>query len=375
MTASSAAASTVVRGGVQRVQQFLQREKSRFRSMILVVSTPMEQPIAARTGLTRAIQHTQYLLQQKLGYSAILAHCSPSAFPTSQDVDNVMQLSQRMGADVIAAVGSGNAMDVAKAAAFGNSLVDELLLIPLTYGASIAAVSSHALLFDETENALLPQPRMETSAEQQPNPSKTIISLTDSTIFDTTGQSEYTLLALLSIVLDWMYQHGSSEEGETSYPKILGITEEILACLTPMADDPEDDRSPHDRRLDLCQLIGHRYLPFGGNPEEPRCIPLALAASLIPNSFPQYSMTTVLASFVPAYCEILLADPDQQENFPEFLAMLQRVPVAKAPKIITNEPYGSLLSHIHSNQALWNCYDTDKDDAIYRSLLRHHVLC
>jgi Iron-containing alcohol dehydrogenase len=373
MAASSAVASAVVRGGVQQMQQFLQKEKSRFRSMILVVSAPIEEPSAeSRSVLSHSIRHTQYLLQQKLGYSAIIANCSSSAFPTFQDVENVTQLAQRMGADVIAAVGSGNAIDVAKAAALGNTLVDKLLLIPLTYGASIAALSSHALLYDETENAVLPQPQIEASTEQQPNSSRTVLLLNDRTLFDTTSYLDCTLLALLSLLLDWMYQHGTSEEGASSYPKILSIAEEILACLTPTARDLEDDRSLHDRRVDLCQLIGHRYLSFGGHPSEPRCIPLALATSLIPHSFSQYSLMTVLASFVPAYCEILQADMEQID--PEITALLQRIPVAKAPKIITNEPYGSLLSHIHANQALWNCYDTEKDDTVYRSLLRHHML-
>jgi hypothetical protein len=364
-------AATIVHGGVPQMQKFLQKERSRFRSMILIVSQPTveDRTSPQQTLLLRhAIQHTTYLLQQKLGFQAIVAHCSPNAFPTAQDIDNVMNLSQRVGAPVVGAVGTGNAMDVAKVAFSSHGLFDELLLIPLTYGASIAATSSHALLYDAQENTLFPHPSMdETSREDTARPT-TIISLNDSTMFDTRTNKDSTLFALLAIVLDRMFQNGTTE-CMSSYNEMIGIAEQILSCLEPAIDDKQEQEVVSN----LCHSVG-RSLSYGFHSQNPRSIPLALAVSLIPasNTFAQYSITTVLGSFVPAYIDLFRLQ--REDHHPDLIRVLERIPASMAPKIITNEPYDTLLSHIHSNQVQWNSCDYDGDDDVYRTLLKNHLL-
>lgn len=370
----------IVRGGLHQLVSYLKKDKSRFRSMVLVVSEPSpDDPNAARQALlTKTVDHVKYFLRQQLGYSAVVAKCSTGPFPTFYDVNNVVLLAQRTGANCVAALGTGNAMDLAKAArnANHNFWLDDMLFIPLTYGASIAALSTHSLMDDVPKQvALIPEPEIESMEEPRSRP-MTVFALTDRTLFDVMSRADHAMLALLTMVLDCVLQW--KRDHDLTYPKLLAITEEILYCLDPQpfrAEESVDQRSIHERRLDLCHLVGRNYLSFGWHPAQPRCMSMALAAALMPvsPSFSQYSLTTVLASFAPAYCEILLSDASERASHPELLALLERMPLSAAPKIITNEPFDSLMSHIHGNQAIWNSHDAEKDDAFYRSLLKHHL--
>jgi hypothetical protein len=396
---------TMLRGGLKQMQHFLEQEGSRFRSspILLLVSQPMmvdtdteNNMSGTTTALTQqqqkihahAIHQTKFLLQQKMEYQTVLAHCSPHAFPTQKDVDSVMTLSQRVGAYIVAAVGTGNAMDVAKAAYANNDLLDELILIPTTYGASMAASSSHSLLYDSEEQAIVPQPSTEASVLITNRP-KTIVALDDMAMFDAVTNKNSTLFGLLAIVLDQIYQSNNCEAIRTntsSANEYMQTIEQILSCIKGNANDTTSGTGsmehvpPQDEKIisHLCHTIG-ASISYGfhhvGDNIVPRSIPLALATSFIPlsNTFSQYSITTVMASFVPAYCDLLLQQRNQQMT-PHFVRLIEQIPTSLAPQIITNESYSTLLSHIHSNQVLWNCHDDDLDDEVCRILLHNHLL-
>jgi hypothetical protein len=335
--------------GLKAFGQFLESERSRLAAApIVLVTSQADSSEKGRTSkqVDDAVRHTSFLLQQKMGFRAVLSH--PAAgyvFPTGSDVNKVAELAARVGASTIAAIGSGSAMDLAKAVCQASKL-DELVLVPATFGASLAAASSHSLLLDPIEEALLVHPEQQTTAT--PRHATTIVTL-EQKLFHSASMEE-SLYAAIAIALDHVYQ-GTQHEG------IESLLEQAIQCLE------NKECAQHNTVVDIMYKAGESI--SYGLANENRSIPLALAASLIPNSFQQYSITTFLASLVPAYCQEL----ERRGEIPELLG---RIPVLSAPNTVTNDSYQTLLSHIRSNQALWNCRDCADDD--FRSILSNHLL-
>lgn len=340
MTHSSA--GTTVRG-LKALGQFMQSERSRFAAAPIVLIASQAAKDRSIQQIDDAVRRTNFLLQQELGFRTLLFH-SVNVFPTVNDVQVAKELVGRVGASTIAAAGSGSAMDLAKAVCQACDL-DELVLVPATYGASLAAASPHSLVLDPIEEALLAHP-----VQHQPTPRRisTLVTLTRD-LFRTESREE-SLFTAISIALDHVYR-GTADD------KIEALLERAIQCLE-LGTGAE-----HDDIAEIMSTAGNS-ISFGLG-DANRSIPLALVASLIPTSFPQYSATTFMASIVPALCQTL-----ERQN--KSLELIQRIPVLSAPTIVTNDSSQTLLSQIHSSQALWNCLDATDDD--FRTVLSNHLL-
>merc|ERR1712045_244214 len=83
-----------------------------------------------------------------------------SVYPTWENVESALTLMHRIGATHIIGVGSGAALDLAKACYFSNrrdaNEDSELILVPGTLPATLASVSQEILLLSTEEESLLP---------------------------------------------------------------------------------------------------------------------------------------------------------------------------------------------------------------------------
>ena len=456
------AATTLIRGGMNQLQQFFQTESARFASSPTLLLVNHFPPTLDKNSITtsqqmriqvNAIQHVQYLLQQKLGYQTFIATCgntsststtAASYYPTAVDIDNAIKLSQRIGAYNIVAVGTGNVIDVGKALYNRqDSLFDELVLIPTTYGASMVSASSHSLLYDTSEDTLVPEPQSPNKAYQQqdysnrsvhtgvsqPRP-RAILSIEDvdfdvtTSMFDTVTNRHITLLALLSIILDNIYQdiavplHTTYSPTTPSSPvsviipnEYIRIVDTIMSCLesyspasrrTSSTASLNMTQEQHEQLINLCSAVGSYIsygLPVSGEEQEhvqPRSIPIAMVASLASKSsnitFSQYTAPTIMASFVLSYCELIIekiksknqyTNTECTNNEKKLIQHLETIIQKQRdhnggyeiPKIITTDSVMSLISTIQSNQMTWNCYSKSyMDDIDYHALFRHHLL-
>ena len=488
---TSAASTTLIRGGMKQLQQFFQNERERFTASPILLLVNQYPPNTSNSISTsqqmkvqiNAIQQVQYILQQKLGYQTFVATCgktnlatsaslsssssssvsaTSSYYPTQVDVDNALKLSQKLGAYNIVAVGTGNVMDVGKAMYQTHDLFDELLCIPTTYGASMVSTSSHALLYDSHEDTLIPQPTSSSlSLASQPTLSTqssnnmhnmnhaahprptSIFSIDDiefdltTSIFDTITNRHITLLALLSIILDNIYQditipspniihHHDDNEKKQFRPhhppptfsviipnEYIRIVDSIMSCLdrnsialqslsTTTSPSLAMIQEQHQQMLNLCYEVGSYIsygLPVTGVEQEliqPRSIPIAMVASLSSKAsniaFSQYTAPTIMASFALSYCELIIdklknknlyTNTESTSNEKKLIRHLETLLRKEhestgygVPKIITTESVMSLLSTIQTNQMIWNCYSKSHLDGTvdYPKLFRHHLL-
>jgi hypothetical protein len=484
-SSSSAAAITLIRGGMKHLQRFFQSEREKFMSspiLLLVQHFPADRDANSITTSLReriqmnAIQQVQYVLQQKLGYQTFVATCgnatSPNSnsntamyYPTIIDIKNAMNLSHTIGAYNIVAVGTGNVMDVGKAMYQTNDLLDELVLIPTTYMASMVSTSSHALIYDPQEDTLLPKPSLTSeSLSHSSSPVSNFLSSSPSshrphsmlsiddldydittTLFDTVTNRHMTLWALLSILLDNIYQdipiplrhnidvppsqrarytkYDDHADMTTRFPpppsspmssltipnEYLRMIDTIISCMDynlPPTTSSSSTESPfsqeyHLKMLNLCYEVGNCIsygLPVTRDEEEqiqPRSIPIAMVASLSSKtaniSFSQYDAPTIMASFVPSYCDILLEKIQTHNRYTgsestgnekrlirqlETILQKERDGIYRIPKIISTESLMSLISTIQANQMIWNCHAKSYYDGSIDlpTLFRRHLL-
>ena len=200
----------------------------------------------------KACQHVQFLLAQQLGLRTVPSH-SNYAFPTPSEVQQQVDLMSRVGASTVIAVGSGVAMDLAKAV----PSAEHRILIPATHGALLAASTSHALILED--DSLIPSLRI----PDQP----TVVHLEEKL---TLSQPD-ALLAALALA------QSSPDNQQTS------------SDVHAMIENPDHDS--------VCQFLGTVASKVGyGLDEGERNGALAVAVALLPKIFPDRHLLSVLAS-------------------------------------------------------------------------------
>jgi len=341
-------------------------------------------------------QHVNFLFSRQLGLRVAVSRTSTySAFPTNTDVRQVIDMAKRIGASTLVAMGSGTAMDLAKATIVETSassivgsqrksrpqnMFEQVILIPATCGAIIAAASPIALLFDTAEDAIVPSRAISRANTDIP----TTIAVFDGRTADYIQGRDEAILACISLILDHLLQMGYpnlTEGPQTTEADGLSTLETLLTILTT----DESDRASFDDE-DLCSsllLSSDRFMSFGteseGLPRE-RSAPLALAASLLPRAFPETDMISLMASLTPSLLRILTEKAREVPKSPddsvkhkiESLLQLHDSRLQNlSPRIMTTESVDVLHRHMRANQSLWNCWDSS--DEYLMSLLRDRV--
>jgi len=342
-----------------------------------------------------ACRHVRFAVSQQLGLRTVGCHSPPSAFGffTPSDVASARDLAARTGAgsSTIVAVGSGTAMDLAKALAADAATAAsefsrtnhyaDLVLVPATYGATMVAAASHALWVDPSQPAILPAVPPSAAdvdpAATRPIPvgNTTIIPLLcdpkHRNLVDPERRID-AVLAAISVSLDSLLRQEDRGQPSRESEARLGRLLRHLIAATTTTDDNDCPLS------EILVEVGARYWSYGlrtgsdDDDAQDRSIPLALATSLLPEVFPEHSALSVMASYAPAMYRLVLEKRPQVVQNEIVREDLERLLLQEAPKIVSTEPLEVLWEHVQSNQILWNCSDAPPD--LLREALRDHVL-
>jgi Iron-containing alcohol dehydrogenase len=390
---------SVVRG-LANFQQFLQTNRAPLAAspIVLITSEPIHGK-SVRPGTADAIRHVQSLLQNQMGFRTIpTANPVVFALPSVSDVRAVSELVDRVRATTVAAVGAGCAMDLAKAVAaaaasssttsnantFGRNSatttgtrqpIEHLLLVPATYGACLAAGSSHALVLDpDDEETIMVQPSTCAVPWQSMPPgddstatATTLVAL-EGTFFDSASKVP-ALEAAMTFLMDDALQ---------------GYNNAVCCFQDEECDAMFQD---HDKAQEALLAIGE-YIRYGltdgkfpsssstsnTNPAKKRSIPLALAVSTLPSVFPEHTMINVLRTFITALAEemyrkqgMVNSDDDSAK------ATIAGPKPSSGGPIVTNESWDNdILPQIKANRRAWRC--TDASDRDLKSIFRHNML-
>ncbi|GKZ01171.1 hypothetical protein MPSEU_001068500 [Mayamaea pseudoterrestris] len=342
--------------GFKALAAHLQRLLSRYQQspILLLESHPLHDSSGKRIQgskqVSDACRRVHFLLSQQLNLRTVSMHTSSDyeyAFQTTPSLpDAVRQMAQRTGADTIVAVGSGQAIDLAKAV---SNQFYSTILVPATYGATMVAGTSHALLLDKEEEAIMP-------VESISSLDKELVIVTPDTSSIETDMQETAILAAISILLDAMLQ---AKQGQD-----LTTLNNLLTTLAAKLHHNSATKTSQEQICDALHKTGS-YVSYGLESQD-RSIPVALVASLSPSVFSEIHPLALMASSVPSLHRMLTKLDTAHANLLD-VSMLQL-----APKVVTTEPVERLLSLVHDNQAAWQCFDVR--DKVYREALRDHLL-
>ncbi len=350
--------------GIKSLRDLLQNELPNLRqSPILLISSEPAATSASHAPIHEASRLVQFTISQQLGLRTVPATIT-SAFPSLHDLESRRDLLRRTGAASIVAVGSGAAMDLAKALARDNKHeIEQVILVPSTYAAMVASGSSHSLLLDPTEETLVPSPG-EQNRDMCPI---TVAPLELKYTAADTIESSHALHASLAIVLDACLRNCTDTR--------LNLMIEHLQTFNGEGRDVS-----HDDMMDLSYRTGN-LISFGlGNDD--RSAPLALAASLIPSIFPHVHILTFWASLVPGLCHVLQSsssnnntnmNSDVQNLIQELLLRNDRFKIPTLTIADENKKGFSIpdmaLSHIQSNTTVWK--SLDMPNQVLTGILQH----
>lgn len=294
-----------------------------------------------------------------------------SAFPTLSSITEAVSLAKRaglkegggQGCGVIVGIGSGAAIDLAKAVAdtlFGNTSIcnssgndnnldndlessASLILAPCTLGGVWSATSnSPSILLDTKEEMLLPHlpPTWMTQSSTSMHGRMrhgTIVSLELSTLampplytpFQPVRRSEYSSMppmthvaaAALVIILDVARALAGKEIDSVDYFRVMKEIQEVTSSFTAVlelatCDSTENEQNDSNRTMlaqrhllnaiprlssiiELSSLVANLPITTNGTLSQ------KLANSLLPTHFPQCHLFTFLASTLPGMCDVL----------------------------------------------------------------------
>lgn len=359
--------STTIVNSFNGFTSLLRNERSRFAaSPILLISSKPD--TAAGTQSNKKVQDAcklvGFVFQQQFNHRTVVAHPNSGyTCPTLTDVNNAIELAARVGATTVAAVGSGCAIDLAKAIVQNASSVDfdELILIPATYGGIFASGSSHSLLFDPKEESIVVHPNKDSDDGRV---TTTFVNIEASRI-DPIG-AKIAVLAAIAVNLDRSMQRIKSKTVEDIFlsEALLHVKEIKNLSIVSKAEE----QSFHENLTSFLLKSGMQ-MSYGLGDEE-RSIPLALATSLIPKVFPQHTVLGVMASLMTAiYNNLNMEDFSGAEAIVNslFLECKDLLPI-----LVTTESMEVMMSEIHTNQSLWNCLDAP--DSVLRTFLKETML-
>lgn len=198
---------------------------------------------------------TQWVHQQLLAKGCgIIPATLTSAFPTPTDIHRQSDLLKRTGAETVVAVGGGQCMDLAQCS---NSSFSSIL-VPTGYGGILAASTSHALILDTQEEAIVVHQKKQKQID--------------------------TILVLLE------EEHLWTENANQA--KI--IAKKLIRGGNNVGKNGTDDTSESRNLVDLVHAAG-QVVSYGTD-NEPRTIEWALLMSLLPTIAPERDALSFLAN-------------------------------------------------------------------------------
>lgn len=335
--------------GKNALHKFLQSEQANFlrKAPVLLVSSATPEhaasPHASIPQVDTACRKLKFFTGIEMGLLTVDSHVT-SVFPTVENVASTLEIMQRTGASSVIGVGSGAAMDLTKAVLKErrNDENSHGVLVPSTYGALVASTSQLPLLLDTREEALI-VPNDKTSKETQQEYKNEFTIITEMDTLADIHQKDVTC-ACLAIAVDAIYRSQTTNNSSSN---------ELAMDLLDHALGATKEEFP------LLFLDAGRRLDFGVGVtgSSARSSPLALAASLIPPSFPNVNILTFMASLLPGIVHTMgdgsFSYLDVDDAAPSLASFMVHADGAQS---VT-----TLMSHVKSNRALWNCLDVSDD--------------
>jgi hypothetical protein len=241
-----------------------------------------------------------------------------------QAVQEAAELAQRSGAQTIIGVGSGAAMDLAKAVASSIN-AEQLILAPATLGGAMASMSEESLLLSTKEEALVPYEK--TIANLSCTVALDPVAMTFHFASDTTQQAngtttvEQVVLASLALALETAFLRLHQSDGAAPSNEVLEASNLVNNTIDNAIEalrllDQIIDNSQHEDQKEIiimCQNhavaaalhAGHlvRLTPQAADGDSLRpssCI--SLASAILPCYFPSGGILPFLSSLLPGIC-------------------------------------------------------------------------
>ena len=368
-------------------------------------------------------QWMKFTLGQQFAMRTVSTTIS-SAFPTKDSLEQTLELMQRTGASSVVSVGSGAAMDLGKAvqanlvgsSCSSNSNSDgaqntskntPLILVPTTYSGILAAGASHSLFLDAEEDTLVPLPQHHQGILEAATPDgtgahhATVSTLEPQTYMEHLDADKFDVLlyAVSAILVD----AGLRKSTHLSLPILLQDTIDLISLRdtinAPTTTTDSDVAKVSSEMMALTTplmnllyqsagLLSYGLSSDGGFDEEDnRSITLALGSSLIPTLFPETHPLSFIASLAPGICRYYSEQQQQQQprnnidndaNEKLLGTLVDRLQdqfsgggnasMRSPPSLVPNDESlqgfsvpDMALSHIQTNQAVWNPLDFPDD--------------
>jgi len=262
-----------------------------------------------------------------------------AAYPTVKAVQESLELARRAGAQLVIGIGSGAAIDLAKAvAAINPDNAMEIILSPATLGASMASTSDDSLILSTEEEALLPlSSALDKKLIYRKVPTTILVDEND--IVVAAAQNSSTLqnkvvnhhhqplthgaIASLTIALDSaLYLSETNDSGHLlkEYNYIVHHTiQHAIGALHEQQNYSNDSENPSkSRKLHAINATLHsgKLLNLGNHKDSTRrrSAPISIASSLLPPFFPHGNILTFMASMLPGMCETIANLPCSTKN-------------------------------------------------------------
>lgn len=366
-------------------QHLRSSQTSKCKSLFISSTPPvLSNDEEIRTTYQLLIQHQIEKTKFQIGMQhniPIIQSNITSAFPTQETISSTVDLAKRSGATGrIFGVGSRGAIDLAKAVTmalnYDNSrenngvtrrntavdgantgcspVVQELVLIPKTLGATLASTMLDPLIYHVNEQGLCPPSGLDNNisfpslldSESSSLSTKTIVApenatLNSDVIFcdgkeDTKNikqqqqqhmasppSLEDAAFAVLAFCVDTAMALNGTDELDGALPLLNSAIGNALSSLENLNGGAEMDQILDVRLLEKQKCITSALLQTGellnvcaNKPRERkrRNIPLAVASALIPPYYPRVNLLTFVATLYPALCQTYSAFMDSSQS-------------------------------------------------------------
>ena len=416
MASSTKISRTLLAPGVKSLRSYLQSELDVLRRAPVLLISSEAGAVESSSNIKAVADSCQWMkftLGQQFAMRTVSTTIS-SAFPTNDSLEQTLELMQRTGASSVVSVGSGAAMDLGKAVQanlVGSSSSSDgtedtkkntpLILVPTTYSGILAAGASHSLFLDAEEDTLVPIPQRHQGILAAPTPDgtcahhATVSTLEPQKYMEHLDADKFDVLlyAVSAILVD----AGLRKSTHISLPILLQDTIDLISLrdnINSTTNDSDAAKSSSELMTLTAPLMNLLYqsaglLSYGLSTsdgfeeEDNRSITIALGSSLIPTLFPETHPLSFIASLAPGICRYYSEQQQQTQNDgdvnDELLGTLVdrlqeqfsgggNTSMLSPPSLVPLDESlqgfsvpDMALSHIQTNQAVWNPLDFPDD--------------